>query len=107
MADRLKSSLKAIETEVVETGELIAEAGEITEHPVVDNTDQTEEFEQRVLQRCCREQQFWRIVQSIAQGTGDNIAGLINVTQAVGLIDHHQIPIDGFQLVGLDSCKLV
>ena len=45
--------------------------------------------------------------QDVLDGASDLVGGFIDIAEAVGFIDDHQIPSDGFDLFGLVPCELV
>ena len=45
--------------------------------------------------------------QRLLQRLGDDVAGLVDVSQAVGFVQHHQIPVDGLDVIGLGLGELV
>ena len=55
---------------------LLAKTLEVTEGVLVDEAHQTEEFEQRVLQRCCCEEKLVPLLQSQLERVGDDVVGL-------------------------------
>ena len=47
------------------------------------------------------------MVQGIAQGAGDDVGLLVDVAQAVGLVDDDEVPADAGDVVRLVPCELV
>src|SRR5687767_11838470 len=93
MADGCKSTLERCEDLLLcEVAELLAEALEISEDLVIDDADQAEELEQGVLQRRGGEKKLRRVRQGLFQSVGDNVRGLVDVTQPVCFVHHHDVP---------------
>ena len=92
---------------VVECAELVAEAGQVTKHAFVHQADQAIQLQQRVLQRRGSEQHFWGVGQCFFQGLADDVAGFVDVAQAVGFVHDHQVPGHTTQVVGLGFGELV
>ena len=81
--------------------ELAAETVDVAEHALVDHAHQAIELQQRVLQRRGGQQHLGvDMLQRIPQGAGDDVAGLVDIAQAVRFIHHHQVPADALQVVG-------
>src|SRR5262249_14648968 len=72
--------------------ELLSEALEISEDLVIDDADESEQFEQRILQRRGGEKQLWRVRQGLFQRVGDNVRGLVYVPEPVCFVHHHNVP---------------
>ena len=75
---------------LAEVGELLAEALEIAEDVLVDEADEAEQFEQRVLQRRGGEQELVVAGQRLLQRVGDDVRGLVDVAQPVRFVDDHR-----------------
>ena len=45
--------------------------------------------------------------QRLLQCLGDDVAGLVDIAQAVGFVQNHQIPFDGLDVIGLGLGELV
>lgn len=89
-------------------GELGAEAVQVAKHALINQADQAIQLQKGVLQRRGREQHFGGDVrQRLFQRFGNDIAGFIDVAQAVGFVQHDQIPGDGLDVFGLGFGKLV
>ena len=58
----------------------------------VDEADEAEQFEERVLKWGGREQQFVFLGERLLQNVGDDIGRLVNIPQAVGFVDDDEIP---------------
>jgi len=64
LADGLQARLKHLEHPgVMQIGELLAEALEVTKGALVDKTDQSVQFQKRILQRSGGEEQFWCVLE--------------------------------------------
>ena len=94
LADRLQPGLQVGEIlRAGEVGELGFEAFQVAERVVVNDADQTEEFQERVLQGCRGEEDFRERGDSVFDGVGDAVGRLVNVSEPVRLINHNEIPI--------------
>ena len=86
---------------------MLAKALQVAKGVLVDEADQAKEFEQRVLQRCSREQQLVPPGQRQLQRVGDDVLRLVDVAQAMGFVDDHQIPWQGVHVARLAFDELV
>jgi hypothetical protein len=79
--------------------------------PHVDDADQAEELEQRILQRRGRKKDLGGVGQRQLERVGDDVRGLVDVAQPVGFFHHHDVPgrlmnVRGFvpgELIGADD----
>jgi hypothetical protein len=71
---------------------LLAETFEIAESVLVNEADQPEKFEQGILQWGGCEQEDTLLGERLLEGVGDHVRGLVNISQPVGFINHHEIP---------------
>jgi hypothetical protein len=62
---------------------------------LVNETDHPKQFQKRVLQWCCGEQQLRRTVQCLFKGIGNHVGWLVHVAQSVCLIDDYEVPRSG------------
>ena len=85
-----------------------AERGVVAEESLVDNRDQPEKLEQRVLQRRCCQQQLEEGLGCIPQvlGSSETVAP-VDVAQAVRLVKDDEVPLPAEYVFGLGSRKLV
>ena len=58
-------------------------------------TDQAEEFKQRVLKRCRSEEQLVSLTQRKLQGVGDDVCRFIDVAESMRFVDDYQGPTAG------------
>ena len=86
---------------------MFAKTLQIAEGVFVDETDEAKQLQQRVLQRRSGEEELVAFLQGSLEHVGDDIRGLVNVAQAVGFIDHHQIPRSPVDIGGLVAGELV
>lgn len=85
-----------------------AEAVKVAEYTIIDNADETIEFHQRVLQGCGREQHLGMDVRHcVLERLGDDVAGLVDVAQAMGLVQDDQVPLDFLDIFGLGLGELI
>ena len=80
---------------LIEIGELLPEALQITEGVVIDEAHQAEQLQEGILQGCGREQQFALTFKRHFERVGDDVGRLIYVSQAVGFVNDYQVPWDG------------
>ncbi len=93
VANRLQTRLESSENLVLsQVGELLTETLEIAEGVLVDDAGETEEFEQRILQRRGREKKLVAPLQRQLEGVRDDVRRLVNVAQSMRFIDDHQDP---------------
>ncbi len=93
MTDRLQPLTQEIEDPVgCGVRELLTEALEIAECIFVDETDEAEELQKRILQRRRGEKQFLFLGERLLEGVRDDIRRLVDIAKAVGLIDDDEIP---------------
>ncbi len=93
MADRCEPALQRGEHLLLgQVAELLAEALEVAEDLVVDDADQAEQLEERVLERRGREQELRRRRQGLLQRVGDDVGRLVDIAQPVRFVHHHQVP---------------
>ena len=89
-------------------GELGAEAVEVAEDAVVDDADEAIELHQRVLQGRGREQHLRVDVRHcLFERLGDDVAGLVDVTQAMSFIENDQVPCNLPDIAGLGLGELI
>jgi hypothetical protein len=84
-----------------------AEAVQIAEYALVDKADQSVQFQQGILERRCRQQDLVRQRQCIAQDAGGLVLRLIDVAQAMGFVDDHQVPRHGLHVLGFACRELI
>ena len=108
MADRLQPGLERLEHLLLaEIGELLAKALQVAERVLVNEADEAEELQKRVLQGSSRQEQFGGVGERTLEGVGDDVGRLVDIAEPVGFVDHHQIP-RGVGYVGcLAAGKLV
>ena len=95
--------------------ELLPEALEIAECIFVDEADEAEELQKRILQRRRGEKQFLFLGERLLEGVRDDIRRLVDIAKAVGLIDDDEIPGGGVdvrrfaprELVGTDDDRSI
>ena len=93
MANRFQSRLESSENLVLgQVGELLAKTLEIAEGVLVDDAGKAEEFEQRVLQRRSRQKKLVPFLQCQLERVRYDVGWFVNVAQAVGFVDDHEIP---------------
>jgi len=108
MADRSQPRLESLEDLLLaEVRELFSEAREVAETVIVDDADETKEFEQRVLERRRGQQQFMATVERALQRVRDHVVRLVDVAQPVGLVDHDEIPRRSRDVARLAARELV
>src|SRR5439155_15904890 len=84
MADGFQAALEGLEDLLLtKIGELFPEALEVAKGVLVDETHQTEKFEERVLERRCREKKRRHVFERLLERVGDDVRGLIDIAQAV------------------------
>ena len=93
---------------LLSASELRAEAIKVSEHPVIDEADQPIEFEQRVLQRRRGQERLGvNARQRLLEGLGDDVAGFVDVAQAMRFVEDDQVPVDALDIVSLGLRELV
>ena len=93
MADGLEAALQGLKDLLLaEIRKLLAEALEVAEGMLVNEADEAEQFEQRVLQGRGREQQLGTFLQRLLERVGDDVRGLVDIAEAVGFVNHHEVP---------------
>ena len=108
MADRLEPRLERLKHLLLaEIGELLAETLEVAEGVLVDEADEAEEFEQRVLQRRGGEQELVLVGERQLERVGDDVGRLVDVAQAVRFVDDHEVPRGVRDIGGLVPRELV
>ena len=108
MANRFQPRLERGEHLVLgETGELVAEAFEVAESVLVNEADEAEQFEQRILQRRGGEQELVLARQHCLQRVRDDVGRLVNIPEPVRFINHDQIPRHRGDVRGLVAGELV
>ena len=108
MTDRPESRLEGIEhLFLIQIRELLAEAFQVAEGMFIDKAHQIEQLQQGVLQRRRREQQLGLAGQRQLECVGNHVLRLVHVTQAVRLIDHHEIPGHGMHIACFAFGKLI
>ena len=87
---------------------LRAKAIEVSEHAVIDEADQPIEFEQRVLQwRCGQKHLGVNVRQRLLEGPGNDVAGFVDVAQAMCFVEDDQVPVNVLDIVCLGLGELV
>jgi len=108
MAEGSETKLQRLEGAfLAEVGELLAEAFQIAEGVIVDERDEPVEFEQGILERRRGQQHLGTPLQRLFQGVGDDAGGFVDVPQAVGLVDDHQVPRDRDDIVRFVAGEVV
>src|SRR5271157_2799536 len=108
MAERFEPRLECLKNMLLrEIGQLFAEALEVAEGMLINEADEAEEFEQRVLQRRGREQQLVFVGERQLQRVRDDVGWLIDIPQTVGFVHYHEIPRSIGNIGGFVSRKLV
>ena len=93
VANGFEACLESLENLLLtEAGKLFAETFQITEGVVVNKADQAIKFQQGVLQRSGGEKQLRHFSQRQFQGVGNDVAGFVDVPEAVGFVDDDDIP---------------
>ena len=88
--------------------ELGAKTVDVPEDAVIDEADEAIEFQQRVLQRRGGQQYLGvNVRQRVLERLGDDIAGFVNVAQAMRFVEHDHIPVDPPDVVSLGLRKLI
>ncbi len=109
MANSGQAILQALEVGVVlgASAELIAERCFGTEDLVVDERNESLEFEQRILQRGCGEQELRPISDCGTDLPGGFVPRFVDVAEAVRLIDDGQVPRDRLHVCQFGTHELV
>jgi hypothetical protein len=79
----------------------------LTQNIKLERPAETVKFEQRILQRCCRQQNFWRMADGILNRVRNPICRLVNISQTVRLIHDDQIPIHLFDINVLSAGEVI
>ena len=88
--------------------ELCAEAVHVAEDTVVDHADQAVQLQQRVLKGRGGQQHLgMNVCQRVLEHLGDDVAGLVDIAQAVRFIEHHEVPVNGLDVISLGLGELV
>ncbi len=108
MANGFEPRLQRLENLfLIEIGKLFAEALRVAKHVLVDEADQTKQFQQGVLQRRGGKQKLVAAGQCHLQGIGDDVAGLVDVAKPMCFVDDDQIPRYGVYIGCLAAGKLI
>ena len=108
MADRFQPRLECLKNLLLgQIGELLAKALEVAESVLVDDADEAEEFEQRVLQRRGREQKLVAFLQRQLERVGDDVGRLVDVAQPMGFVDDDEVPWRRSDIGRLAARKLI
>jgi len=91
----------------MQIGELLAEALEVTKGALVDKTDQSVQFQKRILQRSGGEEQFWCVLERLLQCVGNDVRRLIHIPQPVCFINDHKVPVRGTDIRCFTARELV
>lgn len=74
----------------------------------IDHADKAVQLQQRVLQRRgCKQHLRVDVRQCLFQRLGDDVAGLVDIAQAVSFVQNHQLPFDGLDVIGLGLGELL
>src|SRR5262249_26046993 len=93
LAERRKTFLQLGKVSVItEPGEAATVALQIAESEVVDDADESVEFQERVLERRRREQDLWKGSDGLFDRDRDLARVLVDVAEAVRLVDDHEVP---------------
>jgi hypothetical protein len=93
---------------VIDARELTAKAVQVTEDPPVDDADQPVQLQQGVLQRRSGQKDLGMdIGEPVPQRVGDNVAGLVDISQTVRLVVDDEVPANPTHIVDLRLCELV
>ncbi|MNY29162.1 hypothetical protein D3C86_1631890 [compost metagenome] len=79
----------------------------IAEHVVVDDRHQAVKLGERVLERGCGQEQLVGVGRRIGDLAGDLVAALVDVSQAVRLVDDDHVPWDGCKELGLGRREVI
>ena len=108
VAERSQASLQGVENLLLtQVGELFTEALEVAEGVFVDEANQAEQFEERVLERGGGEEQFGHSGQRPLEHVGDDVARLVHVAQPVRFVDDDEIPVNPGDVGSLRPGELV
>ena len=108
LAERGEPFLQCLEDFlVIQMEKLLPKAAEVAEGVFVDEADEAVQFEQRVLERRRREQEFLSMGECLLEDVGDNVRGFVDVAESVGLVDDDEIPVRGRDVRRLAFGELV
>ena len=75
-----------------QVGELFAKALEIAECVLVNDADETEQFQQRILERRRRQQQLVPLFQRRLESIGNDVGRFVDVAQPMRFVNDDQVP---------------
>src|SRR5260221_10455989 len=108
MTDRRDAALQGLEGGVViEHRVLLAKRPNVAKDMYVDERDQPVKLQKSVLERRGRQENLVPLSECPLQRVRDDVRRPVDVAEAVGFVDHHEVPRHGGNIGFLASCELV